>query len=187
MWGYWSYITSKSQSGIFNLSIMDSTACYIPLPPTIYIFILIRKFSFLLLFKNVLIYLNSFKVDLRPSLVVCLPMQGTRFPSLVQEDCTCLGATRPVCYHYSAFMPQLWKPTFSRARVLQQEKSLPGEAHAPQLESSPHSLQLEKAHIQQWRPSTAKKKYVIIIILKVCRFKSIESTKERCMCIHSVT
>ena len=144
--------------------------------------------------KNLTKNLTDWEVyeKLQTSLVVQwlrihLPMEGTWVPPLVQEDCTCLGATRPVCYHYSAFMPQLWKPTFSRARVLQQEKSLPGEAHAPQLESSPHSLQLEKAHIQQWRPSTAKKKYVKIIILKVCRFKSIESTKERCMCIHSVT
>ena len=26
------------------------------------------------------------------------------------------------------------------------------------MNSSPHSLQLEKAHVQQWRPNTAKKK-----------------------------
>ena len=27
----------------------------------------------------------------------CLPMQGTRVPSLLQEDPTCPGATKPVC------------------------------------------------------------------------------------------
>ena len=33
------------------------------------------------------------------------------------------------------------------------------EARAPQLESRPCSLQLEKAHVQHRRPSAAKKKY----------------------------
>ena len=41
------------------------------------------------------------------------------------------------------------------------EKPPQWEAHTRQLESSPCSLQLEKAHVQQWRPSAAKK-----IILK---------------------
>ena len=31
---------------------------------------------------------------------ICLPMQGTRVQSLVREDSTCCGATRPVCCHY---------------------------------------------------------------------------------------
>ena len=29
-----------------------------------------------------------------------LPMQGTRVRSLVQEDPTCCGATKPVCHNY---------------------------------------------------------------------------------------
>ena len=29
-----------------------------------------------------------------------LPTQGTRVQSLVQEDPTCHGATKPVCYNY---------------------------------------------------------------------------------------
>ena len=40
--------------------------------------------------------------------------------------------------------------------ALQQEKSPQWEAHAPELESSPHLVQLEKACMQQQRPSTAK-------------------------------
>ena len=43
-----------------------------------------------------------------------------------------------------------------RASALQQKKSLQGEAGALQLESSPHLPQLEKAHMQQRRPSAVK-------------------------------
>ena len=31
---------------------------------------------------------------------ICLPMQGTRLRSLVWEDPTCHGATKPVCHNY---------------------------------------------------------------------------------------
>ena len=34
------------------------------------------------------------------SLRICLPMQGTRVRSLVQEDPTCCGQTKPVCHKY---------------------------------------------------------------------------------------
>ena len=47
-------------------------------------------------------------------------------------------------------MPQHWS-LCSRACTLQQEKPPQWEACAPQLESSPCSPQLEKAHAQQWR------------------------------------
>ena len=43
-----------------------------------------------------------------------------------------------------------------RARAPQQEKPLLWEACAPQLESSPHLLQLEKALAQWVRPRAAK-------------------------------
>ena len=43
--------------------------------------------------------------EFRASLVVqwlriCLPMQGTQVPVLVQEDPTCRRATKPVCHNY---------------------------------------------------------------------------------------
>ena len=53
---------------------------------------------------------------------VCLPMQGTRVRSLVQEDSTCHGVTKPMCHNYWAWalepmshnywtsVPQLLKP-----------------------------------------------------------------------------
>ena len=46
---------------------------------------------------------------------LCLPMQGTRVRSLVWEDPTCCGATRPVCHNYwdcasGACAPQQERP-----------------------------------------------------------------------------
>ena len=41
---------------------------------------------------------------------ICLPIQGTRVWSLVQEDPTCRRATKPMCHKYWACMLQLLKP-----------------------------------------------------------------------------
>ena len=59
--------------------------------------------------------INSKVNHIRTSLVaqwlrICLPMQGTQVWSLVLEDPTCRGATKPVCHNYWACMPQLLKP-----------------------------------------------------------------------------
>ena len=43
---------------------------------------------------------------------ICLALQGTPVWSLVQEDSTCLGATKPVCHNYWAWVPQPLKPTW---------------------------------------------------------------------------
>ena len=51
---------------------------------------------------------------------------------------------------------QLLKPADPRAHALQQEKPLQWQTRTPQLESRPHSLQPEKARVQQPRPSAAK-------------------------------
>ena len=53
--------------------------------------------------------------------------------------------------------PQLLKPMHPRTCALHQEKPLEWEA-CRQLKSGSHSPQLEKAHMQQQRPSTAKNK-----------------------------
>ena len=73
-------------------------------------------------------------------------MQGTRVRSLIQEDATCHGATKPVRHNYWACALE---PSCPRARAPQQEKPPQWEARA---------LQLEKAHAQQRRPNAAKKK-----------------------------
>ena len=81
-----------------------------------------------------------------------LPIQGTQVQSLVQEDSTCHGATKAMCHNYWAHMQQLLKTIGPRASALPQEKPFRWEAHALQLESSPCSLLLEKAHTEQRRP-----------------------------------
>ena len=98
-----------------------------------------------------------------------LPMQGTQVRSLVQKDPTCRGATKPVCHNYQACalepashnywtrVPQLLKPTHlepvSATREATAVRSL-----RTSTKSSPCSLQLEKARVQQQRPNTAKNK-----------------------------
>ena len=77
------------------------------------------------------------------------PVHGTQVWSLVQEDYTCHRATKPMSH-------SCW------AHALQWEKSRQREAYALQLDSSPHSPQLEKACVQQLRPSTAINKYITI-------------------------
>ena len=103
-------------------------------------------------------------------------MQGTRVRALLQEDPTCRGATKPVRHNYWACAlepkPQLLSPRATttearapRARAAQQEKPPQWEARAPQ-QSSPRSQQLEKActwqlekaRMQQRRPSATKNK-----------------------------
>ena len=54
------------------------------------------------------------KNNLRASLVaqwlgIHLPMQGTRVRSLVREDPTCRGATKPMHHNYRACEPQVLK------------------------------------------------------------------------------
>ena len=78
----------------------------------------------------------------RTSLVVqwlriCLPIQETRVRSLEQEDSTFHGTTKLASW--SSWRQCTLKP------VLCNEKSLQWEGPPPQLQSSPYSLQLEKA------------------------------------------
>ena len=96
---------------------------------------------------------------------ICLAMQGTRVRSLVWEDPTCRGATKPVrhnywacaleptSHNYWAHVPQLLKSPCSTTREATAMRS-PRTA----MKSSPRSPQLEKACAQQWRPSAAKNK-----------------------------
>ena len=70
---------------------------------------------------------------------------GSWVQSLVQEDSTCHGATKPMCLKY-------WGPC---AYSLWSAK----EALIPQLENSLLCPRLENAHVQQQRPSTAKNKF----------------------------
>ena len=96
------------------------------------------------------------------------------------EDPTCHGATKPMCpnhwtcvleprnHNYWACMLKLLNPTSSRGpqpqllestcvkSAPQQEKPPQWEAYAPQLESSPHVSQLEKAAQSTEHPGQPK-------------------------------
>ena len=105
-----------------------------------------------------------------------LQIQATWVGSLVGEDCTCHGRLHMSWKNYCACAPKPLKPACSKACdpqllgscaatteahaprtcVLQLEKPPWWEAHVPQLESSPHLLQVEKALAQQQRPSATK-------------------------------
>ena len=106
-----------------------------------------------------------------------LPMLGTQVWSLVWEDPTGHGATVFMHHNYWSLCTlkptrrnswfhvlQLLKPVYLEPVLSKQEKP-PREAWAPQWRVVPHSPQLEKAHAQQWRPSTAKnKKYPYFLL-----------------------
>ena len=74
-----------------------------------------------------------------------LPMQGTQVRTLVWEDPTCHGATKPMCHNY-------WSPC-STTREATAMRSL-----CTATKSSSCLLQLEKAHTQQQRPNATKNK-----------------------------
>ena len=78
---------------------------------------------------------------------ICLPMQGTRVRSLIREDPTCRGATKPVRHNYWACA--------SGACAPQQEAAIVRGPHTA-MKSGPHLPQLEKALTQKRRPNTAK-------------------------------
>ena len=109
-----------------------------------------------------------------------LAKHGARVWSLVQEDSTCLGATKareppglsswtmtteartlePMSCNYWACVLQLQKHVPLRACALQQEK--PARSLGTTENSSPRAPQPGRAHMQQGRPSRAKNKYTNI-------------------------
>ena len=120
----------------------------------------------------------------RASLVVqCLrihlPMQGTQVRSLVREDPTCHGATKPVHHNYWACTLEpvshnYWAcvPQLLSLHAATTEAHAP-RAHAPQREatamrsprtttkSSPHSPQTEKSPCAATKTQSSQKKIII--------------------------
>ena len=78
---------------------------------------------------------------------ICLPMQGTWIQSLVWEDSTCSGATKPVCCNY-------WS-SCALEPVPCNKRSIQWEAQPPP------NRQLKKACAQQGRSSTDKNKQIL--------------------------
>ena len=101
-----------------------------------------------------------------PSLVaqwlrVCQPMQRTRVRALVWEDPTCPGAAETV-YHgcwvctLEPVRNNCWSPcTWSLCFAMGEATAVWGAHTAGR--SGPCSPQLERTHVQQWRPNAAKK------------------------------
>ena len=114
-------------------------------------------------------------------------MQETRVWFLVWEDPTCHGATKPAHHNYWAHVSQLLRLAYPRARALQQEKPLQGEACAPHLESSFCPVQLEKAPAQQRKPSATKinkkifLKDTFFFLKRHLVYKSINQPMHTCM------
>ena len=78
------------------------------------------------------------------------PWSGN-IPHVLKQQSPCATTTEVMLWSWRAATTE---PECPKVCVLQQEKPPQGEAHAPQLESSPLLLQLEKACLQQWWPST---------------------------------
>ena len=76
--------------------------------------------------------------------------QGTRVWSLLREDSTCCGATKPMHHNYWALHCNCWNPCSTR------ETTTMRRPHKT-TKGSPPSLQWKKACTQQWRPTTHKK------------------------------
>ena len=95
-----------------------------------------------------------------------LPMQKTWVWFLVWEDSTCCRATKPMCRNYWACAREsgkprshsCWNPCILES-MLCNKRSHCNEKSVHCKKSSPCSPQLEKAFMQQGRPSTAKNKY----------------------------
>ena len=101
-------------------------------------------------------------------------MQGTRVWTLVWEDPTCHGATKPTCHNYWACTLEpashnYWSLcTWSLCSATREATATRSLGTATK--SSPLSLQLEKARVQQRRLSAAKNKINKINKLKRKKF-----------------
>ena len=94
----------------------------------------------------------------RQWLRICLPMKGPQVWSLSWEDSTCQGASEPGCHKCWAHTLELLKPAcLEPTREATAVRSL----HTATV-SSPCSLQLDKAWMQQLRPRAAKQRIQVL-------------------------
>ena len=91
-------------------------------------------------------------------------MQETWVRSLIWEDPTCQRAPKPVRHDSWAYALEPGSQNFwaceSQNLCSQQVKPLHWETFTPQLKSNPHSPQLRKTYVWQWRPSMTKTKSI---------------------------
>ena len=114
------------------------------------------------------VFCFSFKKILGTSLVaqwlrIHLPMQGTWVRSLVREDPTCRGATKPVRHNYWACALECPRATTAEARAPtarapQQEKPPQWETRTPQWRVSPATRESLRAAKKTQHSQKKKKK-----------------------------
>ena len=85
-------------------------------------------------------------------LSICLPMQGTQVPSLVREDSTCRGASKPVSHNYWACALE--------PRAPGQERLPQCEAHAPQQKVDTPLRNWRKPMHSNRDPAQPERKYI---------------------------
>ena len=127
-----------------------------------------NKHCFFCFSPKLLAWVNDYREYLSqgPSLVVQwlrihLAMPRTWVRPLVWEDPACQRTAKPLCHSYWACVPEPQSCNYWRPQDLEpvpHSREVQGEAHAPQLESSPGLPQLEKAHTWQRRPNTVTNK-----------------------------
>ena len=93
---------------------------------------------------------------------MCLPMQGTQFWSLVQEDSTCRGTTKPQHHNYwvctlEPMSHSYWNPC-TLETVFCNKRSHCNEKPAPCNQESSRSPQLEEAHLKATKTQCSQKK-----------------------------
>ena len=96
---------------------------------------------------------------------ICLPMQGTRVRSLVREDPTFHGASKPVCHNYWAHVPQLLKPARLEP-MLRNEKPWQWEARASHPRVAPLAATRESLRAATKTQRSQKKKGTISCMVK---------------------
>ena len=89
-----------------------------------------------------------------------LPVEGTWVQSLVREDSTCCGATKPICHSYWAWALEpmsssYWTPMPYNLCSTTKE-TMAATSLRTTAKSRPCSPQLKKTSARQWRPSTVK-------------------------------
>ena len=92
---------------------------------------------------------------------ISLPMQGTWIRSLIWEDPTCTWETKPMSHSYWVPGSRAHEPQILKAACLEPvlcNKNHGMSSPCSEVSSNPHSLQPEKACMQQRRPRATKKK-----------------------------
>ena len=96
---------------------------------------------------------------------ICLPMLGTRVWSLIWEDSTRRGTTKPRHCNYSAHVLPLLKPAYTYSLCSTARETTAVRCCAPQLESrsrSPQQLESPRSNKDPAKPKVNWKKNILL-------------------------